>query len=109
MAARKNAMVRVKYVTFVGVKCRRMKPTLKHRPVLWENMWGTVYAMSPTGEVKYFDCDTKAALRFARVSTQGADNRVHRIDFYTLQRVRTNRRNSESPSAGQLVLWAPAT
>lgn len=39
--------------------------TRKHKPLIWENMLGTVYARNATGEVKYFDYDYEAAHRFA--------------------------------------------
>lgn len=50
---------------FVGVK---KKPTLKHRPLLWENMLGTVYARNIQGKTEYFDYNWKAAHEFAQVS-----------------------------------------
>lgn len=41
---------------------RRMRPTRKHRPVLWECMLATVYAMDPQGRVEYFDYDYDRAI-----------------------------------------------
>ena len=52
---------------FADIKCKNKKPTLKHRPALWENMLGTVYAMNDEGEVKYFDYDWDAAKEFAGI------------------------------------------
>jgi hypothetical protein len=46
---------------------RKMPPTLKHRPALTFGILGTVYGISPEGEVKYFDYDWLGALRFAGV------------------------------------------
>ena len=43
-------------------------PTLKHRPALTFGILGTVYGISPDGEVKYFDYDWTAALQFAGVT-----------------------------------------
>jgi hypothetical protein len=42
---------------------RKMRPTLRHRPALWENMLGTVYACNAAGVTEYFDYDYAAALR----------------------------------------------
>jgi hypothetical protein len=36
-----------------------------HRPLVWENMLGTVYARNAEGETKYFDYDYEAAHAFA--------------------------------------------
>lgn len=41
-------------------------PTRKHRPLVWENMLGTVYATDGQ-TVRYFDFDWDAALAFAGV------------------------------------------
>jgi len=56
---------------------RKMKPTLKHRPAIWECMLGTVYAMNDEGEVKYFDYKWDDAVEFAGV-TEDRDPRVFR-------------------------------
>jgi len=34
---------------------RRMRPTQQHRPALWENMLGTVYAADAQRDVRYCD------------------------------------------------------
>lgn len=47
---------------------RRMRPTLNHRPAVWECLLGTVYAMNDAGEVRYFDFDYDAANEFAGVT-----------------------------------------
>ena len=52
--------------------------TLKHRPLIWENMLGTVYACDPvTRKAKYFDYDYTAAHAYARVN-ECSDLRVTR-------------------------------
>ncbi len=41
---------------------KKAKPTNAHRPALWENMLGTVYAANRDGVAKYFDYNWKDAL-----------------------------------------------
>jgi hypothetical protein len=53
---------------------RMMRPTLKHRPVLTFGILGTVYGVSPEGEVRYFDYDWNAALEFAGVTGDPAQD-----------------------------------
>jgi hypothetical protein len=43
---------------------KKAKPTKQHRPGLWENMLGTVYARNPQGKVEYFDYDWADAIAF---------------------------------------------
>jgi len=50
---------------YLGIEARKMKPTKKHRPAIWECILGTVYAMNPEGHKKYFDYDYEAAKEFA--------------------------------------------
>lgn len=57
---------------------RRMKPTLRHRVAIWENMLGTVNAMNDRGEVRYFDYDWAAAREFAGVDVGDRDLRIWR-------------------------------
>lgn len=47
---------------------RKMRPTKAHRPILTFGILGTVYGISPQGEVRYFDYNWDAALKFAGVS-----------------------------------------
>jgi hypothetical protein len=58
---------------------RKMKPTLKHTPVIWECMLGTVYACAPErgSEVRYMDYDWEAARALADVRPE-RDPRVYR-------------------------------
>lgn len=74
---------------------RTMKPTQQHRPAIWENMLGTVYAQSPQGEVRYFDYDWPGAREFAQVDQPGADPRL----------ARATASRSRGPRRGQQVLW----
>ena len=82
-----------------------MRPTMKHRPAIWENMLGTVYAMNDARECKYFDYDYEAALAFAGVSSDNStgDNRLSK----PVRRCSWIRKGcwSSEPRRGQLVLW----
>ena len=63
---------------FAAAHPRKMKPTLKHRPALWENMLGTVWARNDAGETRYFDYDWQAALDFCGALEEDRDPRMHR-------------------------------
>lgn len=93
--------------SFAGVSCRKMKPTLAHRPALWENMLGTVFALNAEGKCHYFDYDLEAAYEFAGldIRNESGDNRVFKV---TSDRHRSYVRNAASyanPRIGKLVLW----
>ena len=79
---------------------RKMKPTQKHRPAIWECMLGTVYAMSDDGEVRYFDYKWTDAAEFAGV----VDERDPRY-FRAARSFSTNGRGGTDVRKGQLVLW----
>ena len=49
---------------FAGIQGARMKPTQNHYPVMWECILGTVYAVNPEGEIRYFDYDKEAAREY---------------------------------------------
>ena len=82
---------------------RKAVPTLKHRPVIWECMLGTVYAASPSGEVKYFDYDWDGAREWAAI-TEDSDLRLARPSRVRDYPVRYY--GDRGPSHNQLVLWA---
>ena len=89
----------------------KKRPTLRHRPAIWECMLGTVYAMNDAGETRYFDYDYEAALEHAGFSPE-RDPRWYRISRYARwDRLHLHVRwsNGESvtsdPSPGKLVLW----
>lgn len=89
-----------KNTRYLGVPCRSMPPTLKHRPAVWENMLGTVYAMNDAGQTEYFDYDHDAAKAFAGVESGERDLRLARA------KVNMNGMYSHQlPSKGKLVLW----
>lgn len=52
-----------------------MRPTRRHQPVLTFGILGTVYGISPTGEVKYFDYDWDAAIEWADLEREDTDLR----------------------------------
>lgn len=76
---------------------RQAKPTMKHRPAIWECMLGTVYARNDAGKVMYFDYDYAAARAFANV--EGRDLRTYRVPRAY------GSTGHMGPRAGALVLW----
>ena len=91
-------MTATKTRTYLGVSARWMKPMLRHRPALYENMLGTVWAVSPAGEHRYFGYNHAAAKEWAQVDA-GADPRLFRSASRTAH-----------ISRGQVVLYlAPTT
>lgn len=92
--------------TFLKVPCKKAPPTRQHRPAVWECMLGTVYALSPAGECKYFDYDHEGAMAFAGVSP-AADNRLHPITrLLSFQYVKSGLTDA-NPTVGKRVLWVP--
>lgn len=53
--------------SFARVTGRKAKPTRQHRIVMGENMLGTVWAVSPSGEYKYFDYDWEGAKAWTEI------------------------------------------
>ena len=84
---------------------RAMRPTKKHRPAVWENMLGTLYAQNDAGDVCYFDYDWDAAFEYAGY----AENRDPRAYGFTGERAMYRYHNGSvhntSPRKGQRVLW----
>lgn len=70
---------------------RKMRPTQKHRPAIWEGILGAVYANDGIA-TRYFDYDYEGALEYAG----GTDPRVYRAQ---------RSMGPALPSKGQLVLW----
>jgi hypothetical protein len=62
---------------YIGINCKRQRPTLEHEPAIWENMLGAIYAANPAGVVKYFDYKWEEAKEWARIS-EGQDPRLWR-------------------------------
>ena len=84
---------------------RRAKPTKRHRPAIWENMLGTVYAMNDDRETKYFDYDYEAAIEYAGV-TQDRDPRVAKPNVLKMKyRWTKGRRVDVEPPYHRPVLW----
>lgn len=75
-----------------GVKKRGI--TQRHRPLIWENMLGTVMARSPEGVVTYFDYDWDAARAHAQV------------DGHTDLRIAPCKTSYQGwPAQGRYALW----
>lgn len=87
----------------VRSNAKKAKPTQKHRPAIWENMLGTLYAMNDRGQVKYFDYAYFDAVEFAGITKENVPTLDIRVE-----------RNSHSmnygyeymmPRKGQLVWY----
>ena len=88
-------------MNFVGVPCRKMKPTQKHRPAIRETMLTAVKAMNDEYESKYFDFDWEGAREFSGALDEGRDPRVWRNPGG----VRWADDPLDNPPKGRLVLW----
>lgn len=64
---------------YLGVLADFRAPTRSHRPAIWENMLGTVFAMNDVGEVKYFDYNHEDAKRFAGAEEDDRDPRTWKV------------------------------
>ena len=87
---------------------RRMRPTQRHRPALWENMLGTVYAMNDAKEVRYFDYDYAAAREYCGADEDGRDPRWHRLNQSSGKlgyNLTGNSQGHRRPRRDQLVFW----
>ena len=90
-----------KFFTMLANKELHKHPTKKHRPAVWECMLGTLYALGVNGEVKYFDYDYGAALKFAGITSD---------DGIRVSKARNNiglQHDLYGPSIGkgQVVIW----
>ena len=90
--------------TVYGVAARLMRPTKRHRPALWSGVLGTVYALSPERETRYFDYDVDAAREWAGVDT-ASDPRLARGDARGRYRWSRSGAGDSEPRAHQRVLW----
>jgi len=87
--------------TYLDLEVRKMKPTKKHRAAIWECALGTVFAVNPKGEIRYFDYDWDKAKEFAEL---GDDLRIYR--FPGGYRVgHGNNPEGYTPHKGQTVLY----
>ena len=86
---------------FLNLPVKKMKPTKKHRPAIWEMMLGTVIAMNSKGEMRYFDYDFEAVVKFAEL---GGDER-----YYNFKRgVRYDNGKGDTylrPNHNQKIVW----
>lgn len=97
----------MRHKRFLRVECADAPPTRAHRPAVWENMLGTVYAMNDAREVRYFDYDHDGALAFAGVREEGRDPRVARATrlHRAEGRLTPAGDSTSAPRVGRLVLW----
>lgn len=86
---------------FIGITAPNKKPTLDHRPAVWECLLGTVYAMNDAYETRYFDYDHQAALEFAGVNEEDRDPRIAKHTRWC----RWADRPTDNPRPNQTVLW----
>ncbi len=87
---------------YIGVECRKMKPTKKHRPAIWECMLGTVYAMNDEGVIEYFDYKYDEAIAFSGVSDL-TDNRLSKAITHCTWS--DGKDPYLEPRTGRTVLW----
>jgi hypothetical protein len=91
-----------KIVNFLGkIEAKKMRPTLKHRPAIWENMLGTVFAMNDKLENRYFDYNWDGAAKFAGISKK----KDIRIFKQTRQVNYGSNPNWMEPRFKQTILW----
>ena len=83
------------------VQAKRMKPTLRHRPAIWEAMLGTVYAMNDNREIEYFDYYWDDAIEFANIK----DKKDVRLAKQTMRVSYGTNSPSSEPRLKQIVLW----
>lgn len=62
-------------VNATPVPVQKARPTRRHRLAITNGILGTVYAVSPEGEARYFDYDFQAAYAFAGI-LPGSDVRL---------------------------------
>lgn len=91
--------------SFVGIRCRSMNPTQRHRPAIWENMLGTVFACDINGKVKYFDYDHEAARLWSGAQMPGVDSRVFRVTETNVRLLNKAKCTYQRPRLGHTVLW----
>lgn len=96
--------------SYLGVRALKAPPTKQYRPAMWENMFGTVYAMDDNDKVQYFDYKHEDAIAFSGVKEPGAEPRLYRVNRnaygkpYGVYRYGGND-DYASPTHGKLVLW----
>jgi hypothetical protein len=84
-----------------GFIWQQKPPTAQHRPAVWENRLGTVFAMDEAGNVQYFDYDHDAAVAFADV----APDRDLRVSEKTRDVRYTKRGDTNEPALGKTIYW----
>lgn len=90
----------IKMKTFKGISAPFKKPTSNHRPAIWENMLGTVFAMNDEGKIKYFDYKIEDAKEYANIKNK-KDIRI----FKNEKKIRYTNDEEKNPRINQTVLW----
>lgn len=93
---------------YLGVEAKKSKPTKDHRPGVWENMLGTVYAMNHEKKIKYFHYDHEEAKKYAGVHHPEADPRLHKVDRHAYGKPHgeySYHGLDAAPRHGKTVLW----
>ena len=82
------------------------RPTKKHRPAIWENMLGTVWALNSEGIAVYFDYNWDAARAHAGIDLNAdQDLRLARFQGHVSYVKNSSMFDPKGPSKGQMVLW----
>ena len=82
-----------------GLEYSKKKPTLKHRPAIWENILGTIFASDRKGNSEYFDYNYIEAREFAKLQ-KTRDIRVYPYDGRPI-----GIRKEHKPKIGHSVIW----
>jgi hypothetical protein len=92
--------------TFLGVQVQHKPRTKNHRPAIWENMLGTVYAMNDQFQTKYFHYDFEGAKEWAGVANKN-DIRLarYREPFVNW----TGLGPDTNPAENRLCVWVEKT
>ena len=82
------------------------KPPLRGmRPAIWENMLGTVYALSPERECKYFDYNYDEAVKFTGYPDRAGHVRVAKVPPNGSRQWIQSGTTEATPRPGKLVWW----
>lgn len=92
----------------LDIEGRKMKPTKRHRPAIWECILGAVFAMNENREVKYFDYDHEGAKEFGGINNSN-DVRFYKYNKETGSLIKDKTPDSDNPLDkprwNKLVIW----